>query len=130
MSLSTIDQQAGPSLSLADLRTQIASNGVLRQNLIDFMVAAKSANQRVSEGKTSYSWRWNSASGVSQKDPTYASITYETLNKLFCFSSALNITNPTGITNAARLAIQYQNSVNKRNDSRSRGQSCLPPLAW
>ena len=56
-SLITIDSGAGPIGTLAQLQTNIANNGVFRQNLIDFMVAAKMANQHISQGKTSAPWR-------------------------------------------------------------------------
>jgi hypothetical protein len=129
--LETIDNQAGPnSASLTALKTSIASDGTFRQNLINFMVAAKMANQHVSQGKTSASWTAN-FNTVSQKDAaTYSTITYRTLNNLFGFSSMLLVTNATGITNASKLAIQYQNALNKRNDYRGRGLPCLPPLPW
>ena len=126
-SLNTIDQQAGPnSASLAALQTTIATNSAVRQNLIDFMVAAKMANQHLSEGKTSAPWSANFA----QTGAGYETITYQTLNGLFCYSSALSVQNETGITNAAKLAIQYQNALNKRDSYRGRGLACLPPLPW
>ena len=127
-SLNTIDLNAGPnSASLAALQTTIATNGTVRQNLIDFMVAAKMANQHLSEGKTSAPWTVN---GFTQTGAGYETITYQTLNSLFCYSSALSVTNERGITNASKLAIQYQNALNRRDDYRGRGLACLPPLPW
>ena len=127
-SIITIDSDAGPnSADLATLQTLIASNGTVRQNLIDFMVAAKMANQHISQGKTSAPWRVN---GFTQTGAGYTTIAYSTLNQLFCYSSALSVTNATGITNAAKLAIQWQNAFNTQNDYRSRGLAHVPPLPW
>ena len=93
------------------------------------MVAAKMANQHISQGKTSAPWRVN-FNGITQTGAGYSTIAYDTLNQLFCYSSALSVTNATGITNASKLAIQYQNALNTQNDYRSRGLAHVPPLPW